>query len=158
MQDSPPAIRYQLGTASEAEIYEHLRCCSVHFVPPLETRVDLQSYAAKLASLAKLVEAWYASELVGLVAAYYPTKESGRQVFITNVSVKADYRGLGIAKHLLGNLSDNAKRFGHRQIALNVSTDNIPALQLYRSLGYRITAEHDDELTMQFDLGETNDD
>ena len=64
-----------------------------------------------------------------------------RRWLISNVAVRSDYRGRGIAHHLVQAAINLAMDCGGEWILLQVHTDNIPACKLYRDLGFeQITA------------------
>ncbi|MCA9139315.1 MAG: GNAT family N-acetyltransferase [Planctomycetales bacterium] len=146
-------IRYEINHASEDAILEHLRKCSPHFRPPLQQRVDLADYAQKLASRSVTMESWADQQLVGLVAAYLNPDSDPPNAFISNVSVLPEYRSQGIAKRLLDRCHHEAGRRGIQTIRLEVTAENKPAIALYMNLGYFITGENEDNLSMQLDLG-----
>ena len=60
---------------------------------------------------------------------------SGRWL-ISNVAVRPDYRGQGIAHHLVQAAIDLARDQGGRWVLLQVYRDNIPAYRLYQDLGF----------------------
>ena len=55
---------------------------------------------------------------------------------VQTIGVDPRYQGAGIGRRLMTALIDAA---GDREILLEVRTDNVPALALYRSLGFRIS-------------------
>lgn len=129
------AVVFLLNKASEAEIVEHLLACDADFVPPLSGRVEIGAYAQKIASKATRFEAWSGGTLVGLVAAYCNDQEK-RIAYITSVSVLRAWTGKGIAALLTGRCIEHAKASGMRQIELEVSGDNAPAIKLYKKSGF----------------------
>lgn len=129
------SIDYLLNTASEFEIIEHLLACDADFVPPLSTRLEISSYAAKIASKATRFEAWAGDILVGLLAAYC-NDQATRIAYITNVTVLREWTGKGIAAHLMDRCIEHAKASDMRLIRLEVSRDNVPAIRLYENSGF----------------------
>ena len=79
-------IEYSLNQATEEEIANHLSRCDADFVPPLSGRVEISSYAHKIAGNATRFEAWAGGALVGLVAAYCNDSER-RSAYITTVKI-----------------------------------------------------------------------
>ena len=79
-------ITYQTKAAAEKDIFSHLSVCNDSFLPPLNERVDIYSYAKKIAENALTFEAWDESTLIGLIAVYF-NADAGKSAFITNVSV-----------------------------------------------------------------------
>ena len=129
------AVEYLSNKASEAEIAEHLSRCDADFVPPLSGRVEINGYAQKIASKATRFEAWSGGTLVGMVAAYFDDREK-HIAYITSVSILREYMGRGIAAHLMSQCVEHAKALGMRQIGLEVSSDNTPAIRLYEKSGF----------------------
>ena len=126
-----------VNRASEARIAAHLRRCDAAFVPPLGERVDIGSYARKLASQAERFEAWAAGVLVGLVAVY--CSDAGRRAaFITNVSVLQERQGQGIGSRLLARGIGHAKALGFERLALEVDCGHAGAIHLYEKAGFRV--------------------
>jgi ribosomal protein S18 acetylase RimI-like enzyme len=56
---------------------------------------------------------------------------------IANVAVAEGFRGRGIGRALVSACLEYARAFGARRAILQVRADNMPALQLYRSLGFQ---------------------
>lgn len=129
------AVEFLLNAASAAQIADHLLCCDADFVPPLSGRVEINGYAQKIASKATRFEAWSGGTLVGLVAAY--CNDPGKRIaYITSVSVLREWTGNGIVAHLMSQCVEHAKALGMRQIGLEVSSDNTPAIRLYEKSGF----------------------
>ncbi len=55
---------------------------------------------------------------------------------ISNVAVRPDYQGQGIAHHLVQAAIDLARESGGKWVILQVHTDNAPARRLYQHLGF----------------------
>ena len=51
-------VAFEMNTASEAQIVDHLARCDADFVPPLASRVDIAAYAQKIVDRATRFEAW----------------------------------------------------------------------------------------------------
>lgn len=129
------ALEYRSNQAGVAEIAAHLSRCDTGFVPPLSDRVQLDEYARKLADRALRLEAWADGTLVGLVAVYCNTRNTGL-AFLTNVSVVSEWRGQGIATHLIGQCIDHIKALGMGRIHLEVGSNNASAIRLYEQCGF----------------------
>ncbi len=67
---------------------------------------------------------------VGRVGPYSP------RWLISNVAVRSDYQGRGIAHHLVQAAIDLAGERGGKWAILQVHTDNVPACRLYQNLGF----------------------
>lgn len=124
------AVDYQVNTASETQIAEHLLRCDADFVEALSERVEIPAYAKKIASKSTRFEAWSSGTLVGLVAAYCDDRET-RVAHITNVSVLKEWAGKGIATRLIDHCIAYAKAASMRKIGLEVAATNVSAIKLY---------------------------
>jgi ribosomal protein S18 acetylase RimI-like enzyme len=133
-------LKYALNKASAQQLAELLTSCDADFIPNLSSRVVINDYAEKLSSKAMRFEVWADDLLVGLVAAYCNDQEK-RIAYITSVSVKNVWMGQGIAAQLLKQCIEHAKAAGMRKISLEVASDNIPAIKLYKKCGF-VEAEH----------------
>ncbi len=128
-------IKESIGTASTAQLLEHLRECDTAFIPHLSTRVDLEAYSQKLNAQSVTFEAWQEKELIGLIAAYFNDPET-KTGYITSVSVTSQWLGKGIAARLLERCIAYAKEKGFAAINLEVATSNRPAIGLYAKYGF----------------------
>lgn len=63
----------------------------------------------------------------------------GRGYLVGNVAVLPEYRGRGIARHLMEACLEKACDEGGEWVALEVRADNVPARHLYQSLGFQQT-------------------
>ena len=145
-------IAFRLNEASEAQIAEHLSLCDAYFVPPLSGRVDIGSYAHKIASKATRFEAWD-RDLVGLLAAYCNDRERG-VAYITSVSVLEAWQGRGIASRLLERCIEHAKEQRFQRVELEVDGGNVGAVKLYAKNGFLVNREKGAAVNMRLDFGE----
>jgi ribosomal protein S18 acetylase RimI-like enzyme len=127
--------QYRRKSAGQAAIHAHLIRCADAFMPSLHERVDVASYASKIFERAVTFEAWAGEMLVGLVAAYLNDSQT-RAGYITSVSVDHGYLGQGIARHLVTQCIARARELGFRELRLEVSQHNEPAISLYRKAGF----------------------
>ncbi len=72
------------------------------------------------------------SELVGYITIYHVVDE----LQILNLGVRADKRHQGIGRQLLQNVLQEGKKLGMLKAVLDVRVSNMPAIQLYKSLGF----------------------
>ena len=75
-------------------------------------------------------------KLVGNVTLSAESSQRGMWI-ITNVAVHPDFRGRGIARQLMAAALDEAHSNGAHSIVLEVQSENAPAQQLYRTLGFK---------------------
>jgi len=59
------------------------------------------------------------------------------EAHVTTIAVHPDFRGRGLGKMLMNTLIDYAKKQGADTMVLEVRPSNIPALNLYKGLGFR---------------------
>ena len=132
-------------------LYEHLLLCDKCFFPELSSRVNLHDYSRKLVSSAVNFEAWQDHQLVGLVAAYLNAPDK-HTAFVTNVSVLPTFVGKGIAKELIQQCIDHVQAQQFKELALEVSDGNQPAIRLYRNVGFKNKGEMNGYITMHLNL------
>jgi mycothiol synthase len=87
--------------------------------------------------------AWQADQVVGMVRAFINHEENQtfgwKRGYTEYISVRAPWRGKGIAKALITRSLAALKAAGMAEAALTVNTENpTGAFQLYKSLGYEI--------------------
>lgn len=132
--------------AVAADIAQHLLACEAAFYETLAQRVDIESYACKLALRAHRCEAWSEEGLMGLVAAYFnPETQNG---FITHVSVLPQAQRRGIADRLLRQCIAHLDQLRAKQIVLEVDANNIRAQSLYLNHGFIVGESNNSSLIM----------
>lgn len=90
----------------------------------------------------------YRGELANQFATYYVVEENGQilgyagvwcvfeEAHVTNVAVKPEARRRGWGRKLMQKLIETAMSKGAQRIYLEVRPSNLPAINLYRSLGF----------------------
>lgn len=147
---SETELTYTIGKAGAAQIETHLNHVNPHFVPPLDAKVNLHTYALKLAEKAVNFEAWNNGLLVGLIAAYMNPTEGF--AFITNVSVYPEWMGKKIAAVLLEQCKHYAKHHHLKSIRLEVNKNNAAAIHFYKKYNFTLHDEKEDSYFMQCTL------
>ena len=149
-------IEYKVNTLSLQVLVEHLELCDSSYIPPLSQRTVLDEYAKKIRSNACTFEAWSGERLLGVVCTYLNTVPYG---YITDVSVKPEAIGKGLARNLLSSCIEAARlEFGMSGLKLDVSKFNIKALRIYQRLGFEIESECDQIVKMKLIFEEMKDD
>jgi len=128
-----------MNTADLQQVSQHLQTCQTAFVPPLNERVDVTAYSARIRQNAETFEAWDDDRLIGLVAAYLRPENEHNTGFVTSVSVIHSYTGQGIAKQLMKQCERRAAELHLRGLRLEVAKANTAAIALYQSLAYTET-------------------
>lgn len=144
-------IIYCSNQASEEEVASHLWRCDVDFIPPLSSRIEIGNYAAKIVSNATRFEAWFGSNLVGLVAIYCNDKKDFL-AFISNVSIQKDMSGKGIARNLLQQSIEYVMTLGVKNIILKVDISNSRAIRLYEKIGFIPDIKNENESNIFMNL------
>lgn len=140
-------ISYRKNQAEYDDILNHLTACSHLFVPPLDERVNINTYAERIFENADTFEAWSGNALIGLVAVYC-NDESGN-AFITNVSVLQEFNGRGIASAILKMCFHHLRRVSIRNVTLKVDGKNKPARFLYVKHNFQEIESYGDEIFMR---------
>lgn len=143
-------VTYKTKTVSEKAIYEYLKNTDSSFLPPLNSKVNIEEYSKKIFNNAITFEAWIENKLVGLIATYFNFES--KLSFITSVSVKKEYMGLGIATKLLIMCLDYSKNNNFKNIKLEVFKDNIVAIKLYEKHNFTKTNTLNDLIIMDYSL------
>ncbi len=74
----------------------------------------------------------------GTVVGYVCLWEVADELHITNIAVHPRHRRRGIARLLLGQVLDDARRRALRVVVLEVRPSNVEARALYESFGFRV--------------------
>ena len=146
-------LLYTQGKASPEAICNHLTACNKDFIPPLEEKVNISEYSMKISEKATTFEAWQSDFLIGLVAAYF-NDYTLRNAHITSVSVIRSYTGKGVAGRLLKNCIDYAREKSFKNIYLEVSRSNHPAINLYKKMGFDVYEDKDVMTLMKLVIGD----
>ncbi len=149
---SSPDIVYRVRTATWDAVAAHLRACASSFVPPLDTYVDIDAYARKIAEHAETFEAWQGDRLVGLAAAYFNDRAT-RRGYLTNLSVLAEHQGAGIASALTAQVVDFGVRNGFVAIGLEAKVGNENAIRFYQRRDFVVAGSQGDAVVMTRALG-----
>lgn len=87
------------------------------------------------------------SAITGLIIVFIQDNQiiekPGKHIFISDIVVKAEYRGKGLASRLMQLAEEYARSHKISEIRINVLKKNIPALNLYHKLNY-----HDQEISL----------
>jgi ribosomal protein S18 acetylase RimI-like enzyme len=141
-------IIYTTKTANEQELHLHLKECDNDFIPPLSKRVNLDEYSLKLYERSVTFEAWSDQRIIGLIAAYFNNFQEAAG-FITSVSVVSEFKGLGVASHLMSDCIKYAQNAQFTSILLEVNKASIPAINLYKKFGFADSESNEKVMMMK---------
>lgn len=94
------------------------------------------SYSGYLAELNKPTSRYLVGIEDGKVVCFGGFSAVLDEADILNIAVKEEYRRKGYARALMISLIDVAKGLGVKKMTLEVRADNLPAVNLYESLGF----------------------
>lgn len=83
-------------------------------------------------------------EKVGIL--WFNIKEESKAAFIYHIFIDETQRGKGYGKQALLHMEPIVKELGAKSIGLNVFGDNERAFNLYKKLGYKISATNMDKV------------
>ena len=80
---------------------------------------------------------------------------SGEAGFVQNIGVIADCRGLGIGRALMLKSLHGFRARGARRVFLEATAENVPAIELYRSMGFRLIRTNYREVPMTSEVAKS---
>ena len=139
------------NTASFDQIVNYLRDADDHFIPSLSDQVDIEVYAKKISDHAETIEAWQENTLIGLLAVYLNNAKYS-SAYITSVSILKSFHGAGIAKKLMHDCIDLARRLNFDEVSLEVGRENGRAINFYLKIGFTERHRSDQSIFMSHNL------
>lgn len=124
-------------------LYEHDR----DFPIPLSYKVDLNQYLNKVMYLGKSIICTDQNKITGLIF-YYDNNIKERKAFISLLSVDENYRGRGIATHLINEVLFLLKQQHFEICEVPTHESNEQAIDLYCLLGFHETENIRDDGTI----------
>jgi len=140
-----------INKSNATEIAGHLKECNCQFVPKLSSRINIDQYANKIFEKAVRFEAINQGKIIGLVAIYC-NDEKKSSAYITSVSVKKDYQGMGIGSELLDAGIKYVKTLEFKSIELEVSSMNIKAINLYEKKNFILHNNNSELVLMRLEI------
>lgn len=112
---------------------------------------DVANYVDKIITHAEIVT-WNEHGRIGAFVAIYCNDLSNKIAFITMVAVADCHRGRGLATALIAAALAVARSRSLRTCRLQVRQSNLPAMKLYRRLGFYPTDDDNGLITMEVTL------
>ena len=131
----------QTVTVDQIEVF--LRAVDQSFPIPLSDKQDLSAYARKLYEHATLCAACKDGKIVSMVAGYTENL-TGDWAYIAIVATLPEGRGQGTARRLVQEFIQICAQKQVRAVHLYAVSENIAAMRLYQTLGFR-ALQLDDE-------------
>jgi len=130
-------------------IYKYLNDNSEIFIPPLTPRLNLKEYSHKI--MLNAIQFWVINDNheIGFAACYFNNGDSGIG-FVTTISVKSNFRGLGLGALLLNSIVSYGSEHGFSQIQLEVFRENTSALKFYLKFGFEFLEQNDSKILLNY--------
>jgi ribosomal protein S18 acetylase RimI-like enzyme len=104
----------------------------------IDKKVESEKFSKALDVLGLIRLNFYVKILINKLLT---TKLEDKDLYIGNICVDKNSRGMGVGKFLLDNIIIYAKKKKCKKIILDVSKDNRVAINLYKKMGFEITKE-----------------
>lgn len=130
-------------------ILSFLKKEELHFIPPLGSKVNIESYSKKLSSIASNVFACVDGEDIGH-AAYYSNDKTQFKGFLSSICISKKRQGYGVGLLLLKHVVDNCIKNGMRKIELEVDDTNLAAIKFYKSYGFVFLHDQPSRMVCEF--------
>ena len=95
--------------------------------------------------------AWKDNEIIGTGALVHRTHSTGE---IVRMTVRREYRRLGIGTRILNALIEIAKDCGYRKVILETTKNWNDVINFYRSYGFQITHYTQEDVYFELNLGD----
>lgn len=128
-----------IGSISFEEFKSFVSLVEKDFVPPLLSRIEINSYYDKLSKYATIIVCRKEAEIVGMCAMYDNNRQT-KKGYITFIAVKNGYRGIGLAGLLINAAKSHAAASG--MDILGIETNNVIARDCYLKNGFRLIESH----------------
>ncbi|MHA1785410.1 MAG: GNAT family N-acetyltransferase [Candidatus Helarchaeota archaeon] len=128
-------VEIRIQKIPQIRIRKYLEENSDIFIPPLKTRIDIETFSNKIYTNAIHICAFDNDKLIGFLASYFnhPQNEFG---YITTISVSHEYQNKGIASKLLIEAFSYARLNNFNRIRLEVHKNNLRAIDFYKMKGF----------------------
>ena len=122
---------------TRAKLRTFLNVVDTLFPVPLSKKQDLDTFVDKLLEKAILCVAWEGERIVALVAGY-ADNVIDRLGYISIVATLPEAQGRGLASEKVQEFLDIARDKGLRGVHLYAVPDNLPAIKMYKKLGFEV--------------------
>lgn len=139
------------NTISLSELHSFMVKTKDHFEIPLDSKVNIRTYAEKLHRYSSVFVGKINEDIVGVLCCYLNRPPTG---YISHICIYAPYQGLGILRNLFNQLKLVAIKRGCSTIMLEVDNSNIKAQTVYKHLGFHIEKYNDSSMLMSMCLNE----
>lgn len=133
-------FKFEPEEANVQELYAFLKEVDAYFQPPISKKIDLRSYAEKMANNATNFVARDNGQIIGFSSTYI--NKAPELSFGTFVCVKKEYQKDGlIGTELMLSGNREAKAKGSRGVWCMIRKSDVALWKFYKRLGYSIVKE-----------------
>lgn len=104
----------------------------------IDKRVESKKFSEALDFFGLLRLIYFEKSLLNKILT---TKLDENDLYIGNICISKNNRGKGIGNFLLRNVIEEAKKKNCKRIILDVLKTNVPAINLYKKMGFKIIRE-----------------
>lgn len=133
-------LKFSINLSDKHQIKDHLLRMDTDFQTTVNSRVDLDEYAEKVATKATRFELFDNENLVALIAGYI--NQEAQFIFVTLYSIEKEYRGtrtfLGLYGKLLKFIEErNANELVIKEIHAESDKDRHTQILVWKRLGFK---------------------
>lgn len=131
------------------EILSLLKKVDSSFIPqPLSSKTDLNTYSDKLADHTIHFSIEENNRLIAMCCCYMNDPKN-EKAFISVTCIDPEYFGRGLGKKITYECESYAKKLGFKFIEFEVSIENIPSIEMHKSIGYSIDRQESESFYMR---------
>lgn len=135
-----------------ADIEGLLRIVDDELKPALSTRVDIHTFAEKIAANATVFSTYMDGRMIGFISIYCNNVRD-KAAYLPMMAVEKEYRRSGTGSLLLDLSISYLKSIGFKTFRLEVFKSNKRALAMYLSHGFKTIDEGESSYFMELVLG-----
>jgi ribosomal protein S18 acetylase RimI-like enzyme len=130
-------IKFFIKKLSIEEIEDFLKLNDNDFFESLSSRVNIQEYSQKLHKNATHFTLYDNNKLVGFSPCYF-NDEAKDIVYISSLTIRKGYRGLGFGSELIKYIKKHANKNGFLNIVVSVHCDNKISINFYKKNSFNL--------------------
>ena len=132
-------------------LIKYLRNIDDDFIPRLSTKICFSDFSHKIINLGVVMAEVRNNNIIGIVA-FYCNNIVEKQAYVTLCAVDSEYRGRGIAKHLLLNAVEYVR--GKKFNKIGIHSNNPLAIEIYKKIGFNIILNEPSRTYLEYNLNE----
>ncbi len=140
-------MEFRINTSSPQDIGSVLKASGTQFVNGITINQNFADYVDKIYVKSQRYELWSEGDLIGLLAFY--RNDAAKEIYVTSISISERHQGMGNGKYLLEKLLADNSQDQIKSVRLEVSIDNLKAINLYNSLNFEIKSTHNQSHMME---------